>query len=150
VKYILVFYFNNVGGKTNNLNLVFIEFSHKNALNMPLRVAIDPSWRPPPINLRALLSPSIVVRVLGTIILYIILYKNWKISTKNHEHYHHIPYSSFDETRHDGYAHSATRHDEYFDELTFSLKILRHHQRRTISGHAHSNPWNGHETNNSF
>lgn len=56
--------------------------------------------------------------------------------------YHHIPYGSFDETRHDSYAHPAAGHDEYLDELTFPLKILRHHQRGTIPGHADSNPWN--------
>lgn len=51
-----------------------------------------------------------------------------------------IPYGSFDETRHDSYAHATAGHDEYLHKLAFAFEILRHHQSGTISGHANADP----------
>lgn len=84
------FNFNNIGGKTNNPKLAFIEFAHKNALNMPLRVVIDPSRRPPPIKLSALLHVSvyrlclydIVIGVVTNIIIYYIIQRLKKYQQK--------------------------------------------------------------------
>lgn len=57
-----------------------------------------------------------------------------------------VPYSAFDECRHDGDTEAAAAYNEDFDELPAPFEVLSHHQRRAVpcqtNAHAHHSPWN--------
>lgn len=55
----------------------------------------------------------------------------------------HLPYRASDDDGHRCYSQPATRHDKYLDELTPPLEVLRHHQRRAVTGYAHANSDHG-------
>lgn len=49
-----------------------------------------------------------------------------------------LPYGTFDECGHDSDAQPTAAHDEDLDELASPLEVLRHHQRRAVSGQPHA------------